>query len=816
MANRKPTSKGLVVQTLVVKPNTRSALDVGQWRQALKAADRGKREKLYDLYEDVMLDLILSDAIDKRIDAITNAELTFTRNEQPVPEIDTLMDTPEFEEILREIMLAKFWGKTVLEFDFTDGLKPYSIPRKHIRPDKGEIVVNPSDETGITYRGDDFFLEVGKDNDLGLLLKLAPMAIYKRGGFGDWAQFVEIFGMPQRIGKYSSHDDESRKVLEQALENAGSAPWLVVPKETDIETKESTSFSNALMHEKFKNSCNEEMLIGVLGQTMTTLNGSSRSQGEVHKEVEEGKNKSDRRFVQRVLNHLLLPMLEKRGYPVAGGYFMFTEAGENLSTSEQADIHDKLINRLGLEIDQDWLYEYYGVPAPKGGAKQKPKKEEKPKDNKSDGEEQKLFERVLNFFLGAPAEMGATSETCPDCGGNHPTNFNLANLPAFSNDALINRIANGGATLFDAELFRYTTKALRAALAKGFTPKKQLSPGIAYGWEPDALKTAMDINIFRFSAGKTLAEVKELNSLFKQAENFKQFEDAAKQLTDTYNTAWLRTEYDTAYLTAESSAAYWRLQDQTDIFPYWQYITVQDGRVREEHAALHGLTLPANDPRWAKIYPPNGWNCRCRIVPLTANEVQEADIDTARKKVDTYFKSKEFKRNAKQGFDVNKALTGEVFAKNQQYVNQILGKRATAKLGAKDWVVNTLTDAIGKATKALPEYSGNAADFFTKAAKDGLVNFNDYLGRAITLNRVNFNKSARKAGGSNYLNALKDIIASPDEVWFSDFSTLVFVKFYKGKAIAVRGGITNKNAYQVLEWFGISERLNPRSGLLIR
>lgn len=37
--------------------------------------------------------------------------------------------------------------------------------------------------------------------------------------------------------KYNTFDPQSRELLKQALEEAGSAPYLVIPKEADIETK---------------------------------------------------------------------------------------------------------------------------------------------------------------------------------------------------------------------------------------------------------------------------------------------------------------------------------------------------------------------------------------------------------------------------------------------------------------------------------------------------------------------------------------------------------------------------------------------------
>jgi SPP1 gp7 family putative phage head morphogenesis protein len=50
----------------------------------------------------------------------------------------------------------------------------------------------------------------------------------------------------------------------------------------------------------------------------------------------------------------------------------------------------------------------------------------------------------------------------------------------------------------------------------------------------------------------------------------------------------------------------------------WGYTlaTVGDARVREEHALVDGVTLPKEDPFWKTNYPPNGWNCRCQVIPL--------------------------------------------------------------------------------------------------------------------------------------------------------------------------------------------------------
>ncbi len=56
-----------------------------------------------------------------------------------------------------------------------------------------------------------------------------------------------------------------------------------------------------------------------------------------------------------------------------------------------------------------------------------------------------------------------------------------------------------------------------------------------------------------------------------------------------------------------------------------QYRTAMDEKVREEHAALQGTTLPVDDPFWDKYYPPLGWNCRCTVAQVRRGKYQESD-----------------------------------------------------------------------------------------------------------------------------------------------------------------------------------------------
>lgn len=74
---------------------------------------------------------------------------------------------------------------------------------------------------------------------------------------------------------------------------------------------------------------------------------------------------------------------------------------------------------------------------------------------------------------------------------------------------------------------------------------------------------------------------------------------------------------------AYAAADYRVKMEVVDSLPYWQYLSMADEKVRDSHAALHGLVLRYDDPFWQDHYPPWDWNCRCMVAALTAEEEQD-------------------------------------------------------------------------------------------------------------------------------------------------------------------------------------------------
>lgn len=82
----------------------------------------------------------------------------------------------------------------------------------------------------------------------------------------------------------------------------------------------------------------------------------------------------------------------------------------------------------------------------------------------------------------------------------------------------------------------------------------------------------------------------------------------------------LWTIYQTNLQSAFMAGRYKR-QMQADGFPYLMYVAVMDARTRPSHAALNGKVYRKDDPAWNAIYPPNGFNCRCRTRALTEGQL---------------------------------------------------------------------------------------------------------------------------------------------------------------------------------------------------
>ena len=349
--------------------------DIKDWRTAWQVAinvDNPHREMLYDIYQDCLADLHLTGAIGQRKGMTMKENFRLMGHDGKENEEATkLLRAEWFNDFLDLALDCRYWGHSLIQLGDVvrdeagmrfDGVT--LVPRKHVIPERGVVLRRQGDDykDGIPYRDGDFAdwcVEVGKPDDLGLLLKCAPSCISKKNMLGFWDMFGEIFGAPMRVAKATTVDDKERRKIEDALENMGAAFWGLFPDGTDIQIVESSRGDAYNVYDKRIDRCNSELSKGILNQTMTIDDGSSKSQSETHLEVFENVVKADKQMLFYIINGRLLPLMQKHGFPVKDCTFMWDET----TTYSPAELREFL--RVALQyykVPKTYFEEKFGIP----------------------------------------------------------------------------------------------------------------------------------------------------------------------------------------------------------------------------------------------------------------------------------------------------------------------------------------------------------------------------------------------------------------------------------------------------------------------
>lgn len=357
--------------TVIVQAPLRFNLDIGFFKQAIASAenvDYSQRTKLYDMYSEALLDAHLFAVIRKRKSAILGSPIEFRRGGIPDDAINSQIASPWFYRFIGDVLDAKFWGFTMVQFFIDDkGWIDYTlVPRKHVDPQLNLIKRRQGDITGIPFDAYDNLLMVRDSQPLGLLACCCPYTIYKRGTIGDWAEFSEIFGMPIQEYIYDAADEDARRrVISDIVANGSNRVFVHADDNTFKFVESGNKTGSADVYDKFAERCNAELSKAVLGNTLTTEASETGTQalGTVHKSAEDELAKDDRRFVLNVLNYEMTDIFQNLGMNTSGGAFYFVQP-EAMSASEKADLFKKAIE-MGLPIDDDYIYEQLGIEKPK-------------------------------------------------------------------------------------------------------------------------------------------------------------------------------------------------------------------------------------------------------------------------------------------------------------------------------------------------------------------------------------------------------------------------------------------------------------------
>jgi hypothetical protein len=369
------TENGLIIQNINIRPVQRTKEDIQSWRSKHQQAEsiNGVRVPLYDLYDDMLIDGFLKRLVAKRVLSVTKNKLKYVDNAGvEIESADGLLKLRQFRKLRQRLRLYQAWGIAVIEIyidPVTKALKIFDVPKKHILPKEGKIVSEQYDVEGISYRNPPYaktVIEVGDYDDLGYLLQAGAYAIYKRGVIADWANYAQIFGMPFREARYDGFNEVVRLQLEQALEKAASAAWIVLPKDAEFTMHEAKSGANSNeLYNTLRTAMNEEMTVLILGatETMTSSKSSGYAQAETHMKTVDEVAEDDKEDELSILNELVIPVLVNLGLLPAGGTFIYDEPVDVTIAGTKVDMGIKLKNS-GVPVSDDWFYEMTGIPKP--------------------------------------------------------------------------------------------------------------------------------------------------------------------------------------------------------------------------------------------------------------------------------------------------------------------------------------------------------------------------------------------------------------------------------------------------------------------
>lgn len=301
-----PLPQRLVVQR--VAKRQLKTYDIGDLKSAISAYELGRVAPLQMMYEELSHDPIWQMAVAHRKEASQVFDVMVTIPGSEPKEYDKKDKVLAF---VFDAMDALFYGWQTFEVTNWYSLTYNVLPRTHVDPVKKVFLPDAygSEKIPIADNPDVILLVDG----LGTIYSAARYLIYKMNAMGDFAQFAELYGTPVEEITYTGNDPQEKARIEQMLEEGGSAMRRMLPANTEVRYHNAAGSVNVDVYTRLLDYCDQQVTKLVLGQTMTSNDGSSYAQAKVHLQIEETILQSDTRWLEGVLNRYLAPKLLQPG-----------------------------------------------------------------------------------------------------------------------------------------------------------------------------------------------------------------------------------------------------------------------------------------------------------------------------------------------------------------------------------------------------------------------------------------------------------------------------------------------------------------------
>jgi phage gp29-like protein len=182
----------------------------------------------------------------------------------------------------------------------------------------------------------------------------------------DWAAFSEVYGMPLRVGKYNAGASPAdKRTLLKAVASIANDAAAIIPAGMDIAFHEVNGANGAAVFGGLLDYIDKQISKLVVGQTMTSDNGSSLGQAKIHNEVRLDILRADCRQLAITINRdLIKPFVDLNFGPQDHYPFVELPVPDPEDVKALADSLGVLVP-LGLRVSQNEIREKLGLSDPK-------------------------------------------------------------------------------------------------------------------------------------------------------------------------------------------------------------------------------------------------------------------------------------------------------------------------------------------------------------------------------------------------------------------------------------------------------------------
>jgi hypothetical protein len=287
-----------------------------------------------------------------------------------ISELTSLIKKPWFLEFMRYALMPQFTGTKIIElYDLNEKgeLKEITlIPDTHIFPSKKMILKEAGNpDNGWHYDKpplSNYYLQLGKDKELGVMEKLAVAILFKKMAVGSWLDYIDKYGVPPRWVLTDREDDERLDQLYDMMKEMMGSHFAVLRGQEKIEIMPSPGTDAHEVFNKFIDRMDAGISKRIMGATGTVDEKAYVGSAKVHQDVAEARHWSDKFYLEFLINEELLPRLITLS-PAYSGLANLRFEFDETDDLEKGTLIDKIISMASqFNMDIEAVKEMTGLP----------------------------------------------------------------------------------------------------------------------------------------------------------------------------------------------------------------------------------------------------------------------------------------------------------------------------------------------------------------------------------------------------------------------------------------------------------------------